>query len=1470
MTERKQTVLPVFYHVDSSHVRKQMGKKEKIQKWRTALTETSNLSGWHLRDNHWNEYSFGKLISLINIDSNDVCFVGICGLGGIGKTTIAKALYNKISNQFQGASFLANLQRQLLDDIDKGKNWKISNVHEGMDAIKKVLSLRRVLVVLDDVDNFEQLNHFAGEHDWFGPGSRILITTRNKHLLHVDKYHEIEELNSEEALQLFSLYAFKPTCHQEDYEDLRTNVLKISYDGLDRTQGEIFLDIACFFKGQDKDFVSRILDGCDFYAESGFSVLCDKCLITILDNKIYMHDLIQQMGWHIVREQNPEKPGKWSRLWEREDVFRVLTRNEVFGFAYYWLLFLGTEAIKGIFLDMSTSKQLQFTTKAFKMMNDLRLLKVHQDANYDSAVKYWTLAGLFEMHLSQVHFCRDFEFPSQELRYLHWDGYPLESLPSNFYAENLVELNLRCSNIKQLWETELFKKLKVINLSHSKHLSEIPNPSSVPNLEILTLEGCINLESLPRSIYKLRKLDLDYTAIVKLPSSIEHLKGLEYLDLSNCKDLITVPQSICNLTSLKFLNLDFCSKLEKLPEDLKSLKCLQKLYLQDLNCQLPSVSGLCSLKVLNLSESNVIDKGILIHICHLSSLEELYLNHCNLMDGEIPSEVCQLSSLKELDLSWNHFSSIPASISQLSKLKALGLSPFMQALRDFHATYFFFCFSFCFFFGQDFVCGSSFQLCVCYSYSYFEEGVSIFFPGISGIPEWIMGENMGNHVTIDLPQDWFEDKDFLGFALCSAYVPLDDESKDDFEHGFEDKSEIQSENESDHDEWAHKSEDESENGSAYKFDNKSKYEYSPCSLECDLTFHGDQSKFSIYPSLSSWCECCENDGASGQTWVLYYPKFAIEKKYHSSTWGRLKASFHGYFNGMPVKVEKCGMQLIYAKNDEYNRPTLTTMPDTWNMECLQKLYLDGTAIKEIPSSIDSLSILVDLPRSICRLKYLQVLCCTNCSKLGSFPEVMENMNNLRELHLHGTAIQDLPSSIENLKGLEFLDLASCKKLVTLPTHICNLKSLKTLHVYGCSKLNKLPKSLGSLQCLEHLDAGCLGSIAPPLPSLSGLCSLRILHLNGLNLMQWSIQDDICRLYSLEVLDLTNCNLIDDGIADEIFRLSSLQVLCLSRNHISKIPAGISQLSKLRVLGFSHCKMAVDIPELPSSLRSIDVHACTGLKTLSNPSSLLWASLFKCFKSAIQDLECGNHWDDPSQEASTDFCYFGEGISILIPRSSGIPEWIRHQKKGSRVTIELPRYWYKNKDLLGFALFSVHIPLDNESVDISEDEDLPCCSLKCELTFRGDQFAFLDDLSLDSWCECYKNDGASGQVWVLYYPKVAIKEKYHSNKWRRLKASFHLWMQLIYVDNDVYSHPTKIQHNDSQENLGDQRSTVEDVNVNDRRSCDDAQNTTQKIHLPIMQYTNGNDPDVQDDEQNHMPRWLNLLFNIIECICCGRQ
>lgn len=84
------------------------------------------------------------------------------------------------------------------------------------------------------------------------------------------------------------------------------------------------------------------------------------------------------------------------------------------------------------------------------MMNRLRLLIVHQDAKYDSMVEHHVVGD--QVQLSKMHLPANFQIPSFELTFLHWDGYSLESLPSNFQADNLVELHLRCSNIKQLCE----------------------------------------------------------------------------------------------------------------------------------------------------------------------------------------------------------------------------------------------------------------------------------------------------------------------------------------------------------------------------------------------------------------------------------------------------------------------------------------------------------------------------------------------------------------------------------------------------------------------------------------------------------------------------------------------------------------------------------------------------------------------------------------------------------------------------------------------------------------------------------------------------------------------------------------------------------------------------------------------------------------------------------------------------------
>ncbi|XP_062020809.1 disease resistance protein Roq1-like [Rosa rugosa] len=162
--------------------------------------------------------------------------VGICGNGGIGKTTVAKAVYNSIVQNFEGSCFVATvgeiskapgglvqLQKTVLSEILGEKDLEVTNVDKGINMIKRRLREKRVLIILDDVNQLDQLNNLAGGSDWFGRGSRIIITSRDKHLLvahQVDRIYEVEGLNDDEALQLFSWYASPKSRLSSDYEEL--------------------------------------------------------------------------------------------------------------------------------------------------------------------------------------------------------------------------------------------------------------------------------------------------------------------------------------------------------------------------------------------------------------------------------------------------------------------------------------------------------------------------------------------------------------------------------------------------------------------------------------------------------------------------------------------------------------------------------------------------------------------------------------------------------------------------------------------------------------------------------------------------------------------------------------------------------------------------------------------------------------------------------------------------------------------------------------------------------------------------------------------------------------------------------------------------------------------------------------------------------------------------------------------------
>ncbi|CAK8536009.1 unnamed protein product [Lathyrus sativus] len=517
--------------------------------------------------------------------SNDVLLLGVWGMGGVGKTTIAKAIYNKIGRNFDGRSFLANirevweenasqvnLQEKLLLDIFKKMSTKIQSTENGKIILKDKLCHRRVLIVLDDVNTLDQLNALCGSHKWFGSGSRIIITTRDRHILRgnrVNQVYEMKNMNESESIELFSWHAFKQASPTKDFSEISKNVveysgglplalevlgsylfdreliewhsvleklkiipndqvqkkLKISYDGLnDYTEKEIFLDIACFFIGMDRNDVIPVLNGSRLFAEIGISILVERSLVIVDDkNKLGMHDLLRDMGREIVREKSPEEPEARCRLWFQDDVLDVLSNQS------------GTKAIKGLALKLQRANAKCFSTKAFKKMTRLRLLQ---------------LAG--------VKLDGDFEYLSRDLRWLSWNEFPLTCMPTNLYRGELVSIELENSNVNILWkEVQMMGNLKILNLSHSHCLTHTPDFSYMPNLEKLVLKDCSMLS--------------------EVSPSIEHLNKILLINLEDCISLCSLPRSIYKLKSLKTLILSGCRKIDKFEQDLEQMESLTTL-----------------------------------------------------------------------------------------------------------------------------------------------------------------------------------------------------------------------------------------------------------------------------------------------------------------------------------------------------------------------------------------------------------------------------------------------------------------------------------------------------------------------------------------------------------------------------------------------------------------------------------------------------------------------------------------------------------------------------------------------------------------------------------------------------------------------------------------------------------------------------------------------------------------------------
>ncbi|MED6106653.1 hypothetical protein PIB30_006279 [Stylosanthes scabra] len=695
------TVIPVFYKVDPSDVRYQKDtfanvfvehekryRKIKVQNWRTALKSSADLSGFHstnfrndaqlvdqivdiissrLNDMHQVKSKglvgihkpIAQLESLMLKESEDVRVIGIWGLGGIGKTTIGEEVYNRMCPEYESCCFLANvreeserhgilsLKKQLFSTLLNEENLRIELTKGLPDYVEKRLGRMKVLIVLDDLNDSDQLETLIGAHDWFGSGSRIIITTRDKQVLvgEAEDIYQVEALDCDESLELFILNAFKQNQFEMEYCELSRRVVKyakgiplvvkvlaqllrgkqkdiwesqleklkrmpnkkvhdilrLSYDDLDRQEQQIFLDIACFFNGLKLklEYINVLLKDHDYSVAAEMERLKDKALIIISDqNIVSMHDIIQEMAWEIIHDGSAEYPGNQLRLWDSHDIYQVLKTNR------------GSEAIRSISFNFSAVKDLQLSQEIFAKMSKLRFLNFYSNISQEA---FYSSDGLPSSWNKALYLPQGLDSFSNELRYLSWMHYPLDSLPTNFSAENLVILDLSFNLMEKLWcGVKNLENLKILRLYNSLRLTMLPNLSKARNLEILvirksysllcvhasvfglnkleildlggcislrqlrshihlsslcylSLAGCVRLQDLSVTSENMEELNLELTGIQQLPASFGRQRKLETLRLG-LSDIQSLPEAIKNLTRFKYLSIRYCWDLRALPE----------------------------------------------------------------------------------------------------------------------------------------------------------------------------------------------------------------------------------------------------------------------------------------------------------------------------------------------------------------------------------------------------------------------------------------------------------------------------------------------------------------------------------------------------------------------------------------------------------------------------------------------------------------------------------------------------------------------------------------------------------------------------------------------------------------------------------------------------------------------------------------------------------------------------------------
>ncbi|BBN69743.1 Disease resistance protein TIR-NBS-LRR class family, partial [Prunus dulcis] len=528
--------------------RKFKNDKEKSAHMEEALTEAANLSGHTFKDGEYETTFINNIVDgiLSQVLSRTHWNVAKHPVGIHSRVQDVKKLLDVGGNgrrmrKFNARWSLIKLQETLLHKI-LGGEWKIHSVDEGIGVIKELLSHKKILLILDDVNQLKQLDNLAGV---------VSVPSEPTNLQRII-------WNSQTWTSVCSRHSTSSNKDKDRWQDILD-----SYEGGPYTGG-------------DKDYVLQIVSNSKKVSRDCIEELIEKAMITIDNGRIQMHDLLEKLGKDIVHKNPPMIPASVgtrniqgimvklpnpAEITLNPECFRNMINLEIFINVMH--LYVGTLTICPTLTIFATQFSRNHLVEFNMPRSHIRQLDGFKKKSLtypESQIKYLIYAS--------AHSFPEIEVEMESLRFLNLSGSGVRELPPSIaYLTGLLQLDLRgCFNLTK-FATLRLKSLRFLDLSDCKSLESFPEIEvEMESLWSLTLSGS-GVRELPPSIAYLTGLhELHLRGCFNLTRfATLRLKSLEELDLSDCKSLESFPEIEVEVEALRVL-LENCTSLEKIPE----------------------------------------------------------------------------------------------------------------------------------------------------------------------------------------------------------------------------------------------------------------------------------------------------------------------------------------------------------------------------------------------------------------------------------------------------------------------------------------------------------------------------------------------------------------------------------------------------------------------------------------------------------------------------------------------------------------------------------------------------------------------------------------------------------------------------------------------------------------------------------------------------------------------------------------